>query len=283
MPGRVQSDEIVIILRPWFTALICMLLALGSLMPVLAEPISVKYKEGVARGFLVVYTAAGKQIGYGDAIQVADGDKVTSRMIFHFKDGSIDDETTIFSQSGSFRLLSDHVIQKGPVFKQPMDTWIDIATKTVVVHYTDKDGKPNVITQELDFPPDLSNGLLLTLLKNIDSKSPKTTVSYLAATPKPRIVTFVITPDGEQRFIAGSARHTAERFNIKVDIGGAAGLVAHMVGKQPPDTKIWMSTGEAPSFAGLVGPFFGDHDVWRINLASPILSKNPENDKLSTR
>src|SRR6185312_5930243 len=271
-----MSDETAIIPRPWFAALIYMLLALGSLVPLLAEPIVVRYKEGVSRGFLVVCTPDGKQIGFGDAFQVANGDKVTSRMIFHFKDGSVDDETTIFSQSGSFRLLNDHVLQKGPAFKQPMETWIDTANKKVMVRHTDKDGKANVVTQELDLPPDLSNGLLLTLLKNIDSRTPKTTVSYLAATPKPRIVTLVITPDGEQRFIAGSARHSAQRYNVKVDIGGAAGVVAHVIGKQPPDTKIWMSTGEAPSFAGLVGPFFGDHDVWRINLASPILPKNPE-------
>jgi len=274
-----MSDETAIIPRPWFAALIYMLLALGSLMPLLAEPIVVRYKEGVSRGFLVVCTPDGKQIGFGDAFQVANGDKVTSRMIFHFNDGSVDDETTIFSQSGSFRLLNDHVLQKGPAFKQPMETWIDTAKKKVMVRYTDKDGKANVVTQELDLPPDLSNGLLLTLLKNIDSRTPKTTVSYLAATPKPRIVTLVITPDGEQRFIAGSARHSAQRYNVKVDIGGAAGVVAHVIGKQPPDTKIWMSTGEAPSFAGLVGPFFGDHDVWRINLASPILPKNPEQTK----
>jgi hypothetical protein len=274
-----MSDETAIIPRPWFAALIYILLALGSLMPLLAEPIVVRYKEGVSRGFLVVCTPDGKQIGFGDAFQVANGDKVTSRMIFHFNDGSVDDETTIFSQSGSFRLLNDHVLQKGPAFKQPMETWIDTANKKVMVRHTDKDGKANVVTQELDLPPDLSNGLLLTLLKNIDSRTPKTTVSYLAATPKPRIVTLVITPDGEQRFIAGSARHSAQRYNVKVDIGGAAGVVAHVIGKQPPDTKIWMSTGEAPSFAGLVGPFFGDHDVWRINLASPILPKNPEQTK----
>lgn len=277
--GWVMSYQIAIIPRPWLVASICVLMVLGSFMPARAEPITVRYKEGVTRGFLVVSTPDGKQIGDGDVFQIARGDEVTSRMLFHFKDGSIDDETTVFSQNGSFKLLSDHVLQKGPIFKQPIETSIDTATKKVTVRYTDKDGKANVLTQELDLSADLANGLLLTLLKNVNPKAAETRMSYLAATPKPRLVTLVITRDGEQRFIAGTARHAADRYNIKVDIGGVAGVVAHVVGKQPPDTKIWMSTGEAPSFVELVGPFFGGEDVWRISLASPKLSKNPEKNK----
>jgi hypothetical protein len=44
----------------------------------------------------------------GDMIQFAHGDRVTSRLIFRFKDGSVHDDTVVFSQSRTFRLLSDH-------------------------------------------------------------------------------------------------------------------------------------------------------------------------------
>jgi hypothetical protein len=73
-------------------------------------------------GFLALRTLDGKRLADGEMTQVAEGGRVTSRLIFHFKDGSVYDDTTIFSQRGAFRLLSDHLVQRGPSFKQPMDS-----------------------------------------------------------------------------------------------------------------------------------------------------------------
>jgi len=41
---------------------------------------------------------------------------VTSRTLFHFKDGSINDETTVFGKRHTFQLISDHRSQKGSSF-----------------------------------------------------------------------------------------------------------------------------------------------------------------------
>src|ERR1700680_621009 len=76
-----------------------------------ADTVAVRYPEGVSHGFLVLRTQDGKPIADGDSTQVARRDRVTSRIRFRFKDGSIFDETTVFSQRGTFRLLSNHVLQ----------------------------------------------------------------------------------------------------------------------------------------------------------------------------
>ena len=34
--------------------------------------------------------------------------------MFHFKDGSTHDEEAVFSQQQDFRLIRDHLVQKGP-------------------------------------------------------------------------------------------------------------------------------------------------------------------------
>src|SRR6058998_4365819 len=86
-----------------------------------ADMIPVRHTEGLIHGFLVVRTLEGKAIADGQMTQDARGDRVTTNLIFRFKDGSIYADTTIFSQRGTFRLVSDHLIQKGPSFKQPMD------------------------------------------------------------------------------------------------------------------------------------------------------------------
>src|SRR5579862_5102419 len=69
-----------------------------------AEPVAVHYVEGVAHGFLVLRTPDGRSLADGDSTQVVQGDRVTNRLSFKFSDGSVYEETTIYSQRGTFRL-----------------------------------------------------------------------------------------------------------------------------------------------------------------------------------
>jgi hypothetical protein len=108
--------------------------------------------QGTLHGFLELRSEDGQVVASGDSVQVARGNRVTSRTTFHFKDGSIDDETTVFSQRHSFQLISDHHIQKGPSFPHPTDVLIDVPTGQVTVHSTGKDGKEEVKTDHLNLP-----------------------------------------------------------------------------------------------------------------------------------
>jgi hypothetical protein len=238
--------------------------------PVLSQsPVAVQYTEGVVRGFLVLRTLEGNILAEGDVTQFARGDRVTSHTVLRFKDGSINEETVVFSQHHIFRLISDHQVQKGAAFKQPMDVSVDGLTGQVTVRYTDNDGKEKTVTDRLKLPPDVCNGMILTLLKNIRPDVPLTTLSMVAAAPKPRLVKLLISPEGEDSFSAGGSSHKATRYVVKVDIGGVAGMVAPLVGKQPQDTHIWILGGDAPSFAKSEGPLYGSGPIWRMELTSP--------------
>ena len=229
-----------------------------------AEPIRVRHAEGLVHGFLALRTLEGESIAEGDLIQDARGNRVTSRLIFHFKDGSVYDETAVFSQRGNFRLLSDHLVEKGPTFEHPMEVRFDTNSGQVTVHSSDKDGKEKLENERLEMPADVSNGMVLILLKNIQPDVPETKVSMLAATPKPRMVKLAITSQGEEPFsISGSSRK-ATHYVVKVEIGGAAGLIAPLLGKQPPDTHVWILGGEAPAFVKSEGPLFVGGPIWRI-------------------
>jgi hypothetical protein len=91
----------------------------------------------------------------------------------------------------------------------------------------------------------------------------------LFATPKPRLVKLEITPMGRESFSVGRASYKATRFNVKVEIGGLAGLLAPLLGKQPKDTSVWIVGGDAPGFVRSEGQFYEDGPIWRIELASP--------------
>jgi hypothetical protein len=73
--------------------------------------------------------------------------------------------------------VSDHLVQKGPTFKQPTDVSVDGSTGQVTVRYTDDGGKEKTVTERLKLPADVSNGMVLTLLKNIRPDVPLTTLS----------------------------------------------------------------------------------------------------------
>src|SRR5439155_26014956 len=168
--------------------------------------IPVRHTEGLIHGFLVVRTLEGKAIADGQMTQDARGDRVTTHLIFRFKDGSIYEDTTIFSQRGTFRLLSDRLILRGPSFKQPMDTSIDTSTGQVKVRYTDDRGKEKVIAQRMELPPDVANGLLLTLMKDIKPSVLRTTVYMVATTTITRHVMIASLAQQETHLALGSFR-----------------------------------------------------------------------------
>src|SRR5438132_14364338 len=92
--------------------LFLVLVACVSLLQANAQPaelVAVRHLEGLSNGFLALRTMEGKLLADGEITQVAKGDRVTSRVFFRFKDGSIYDDTALFPQRGSFRLLRHHI------------------------------------------------------------------------------------------------------------------------------------------------------------------------------
>jgi hypothetical protein len=247
---------------------VCILIFQSSRLP--AEQIPVRHMEGVMLGFLVLRTLDGQPIAYGELKQVVTGEggQVVDDMQFRFKDGSFYREITRFTQRGVFRLVSDQVVQKGPSFKQERETWIDAITGKITVRSVEK-GKEKLTTKHLDIPSDVSNGLIFTLVKNVDPAAPETTVSMVAASTRPRIVKLKILPDQEKTIKVGLITHTAQQYVVKVRIEGVAGVIAPMLAKQPPDMHVWLVKSEAPTFIESEGPLSQDSPVWRIEVTAP--------------
>ena len=234
-----------------------------------SEPVAVRFPEGLVHGFLGLSTLAGQPLADGDLLQVAHGDRVTSRLVFRFKDGSSSEETSVFTQQGHFRLVSSRLVQKGPAFKTPIDARIDVAGGRVEVRYTE-DGEEKTETEQMTLPPDLANGLILVLLKNLDPDAGAATVSMLALTPKPRLVKLRIERRADEPFRFGRTSRKAIRYVVKVDIGGITGVLASLLGKEPPDSSVWILGGEAPAFVKSESPMFVGGPLWRIELVSPV-------------
>jgi len=137
------------------------------------------------------------------------------------------------------------------------------------VKYTNDQGDEKVEDERMELPDDLANGIILTLLKNVAPGAAAPRLSMVAATPKPRLVKLDITAAGSDPFSIGSSRRRARHYVVKIDIGGFAGLVAPLVGKQPPDSHVWILEGDAPAFVKSEGPLHLGGPIWRIELLSP--------------
>ena len=233
-----------------------------------ADPIPVKHASGEVHAFLVVRNDEGKLLGYGDDTNVRAGKVWRSRLTLHFFDGSLSDDTTFYTQGAKLHLLTDHLIQKGPSFKKPTDTTIDMAKGQVTWH-EQKDGKDEEQTDAIDLPEDLANGMLPMLLQNVPAGMDEVKVGYIVTTPKPRLVKLAIHREGQVNFRVAGSRHPATHFRIHIEIGGIEGVVAPVIGKEPPDYGAWISAGEAPTFLKMRGILYEGGPIWTLQLTSP--------------
>ncbi len=235
----------------------------------LAEPVSVRYAQGSSHGFLALRTLQGKTIAIGETTQTVRGDRVTSRLIFRFRDGSIDDDVTVFTQRQVFRLVSDHHVQHGPSFPKPIDFLIEMASGDL--SFRSEDG--TVTKEHMNLPEDVSNGLPPNLLLNILSSTPETKISYVAPGRKPRLIKISVKPTGSISFRLGGLPRKATDYTLHVELGGVSGVVAPLVGKEPADYHIWLEAGTPPAFVREEGPLYEGGPIWRIEEIAPTFRR----------
>jgi hypothetical protein len=233
----------------------------------IADPIAVRHTQGAVHGFLVIRSQAGATLGYGEFIQDADGDRVTAHLTYHFRDGSLDDETFVYTQHDIFHFVSDHHIQRGPFFPKPSELTV-AADGTVTTITPSKDGQPKTETQHIDLPADVSNGMIGTLLANFDPHAPAFRLGQVIPFQgKARLIHLDITPGAESSFTVAGTHRKATVYHMKIDIGGVAGLIAPIVGKQPPDIEAWVLEGDAPLFVREIGQLAEDAPIVSIEFA----------------
>lgn len=230
-------------------------ITLGATAP--AEPIPVKHLQVPMHEFMVARSEDRKLIAHVTFVQAVHGDDVTMRLTYRFVDGSIDDETTTYSQRGAFRLVRNHHIEKGPFFARPVDFTVESATGTATSRTTDKNGKVHVTNEHMDLPDDLANGFVGTLLLNVSPNAAPFRVGMLAPVGAGRLIRILISPEGVQPFHTAGQALQARVFRIHPELGGIVGVIAPLVGLQPKDVMVWVREGDEPAVVRIVGQLGG--------------------------
>lgn len=238
--------------------------AAGYLMPLAnAEPVAVRLPEGNFRAFLVLRSADGAPIAYGEQSQRPVGNALQSRLQLEFKDGSVYDEAFAYTQAKVFRLERYHLVQRGPSFPT-MDVTFDRKTgRYKAVTQAKKGDEEKSASGTLEIPADVYNGLAATLLKNLPAGT-GAAAQMLAFTPKPIVIKMDLSTEGEDRVSVGGQGRKVNRHLVKIDVGGLKGVLASAIGKDPPDVRYWFVAGNVPAFVRFEGAMFLNGPVWRL-------------------
>jgi hypothetical protein len=233
--------------------------------------VQVRYAEGMVHGFLELSTDAGALLAHGDLLQVAKDGGIASRMVFHLANASVFEETVTFTQHDVFTMQVYHLVQSGPAFTEDLDASLSRSGSYVVKTKSHKDGGEHRYAGTLALPPDVYNGMVAVIAKNISARD-VTTAHIVAFTPQPRVIALEIVPLGSQHVLLGKHTETAVEFAIKPKLGALLLLGAKLTGKAPPDSHMWIITDDVPAFVRSEGPLYSG-PVWRIALASPTWPK----------
>lgn len=266
-------------------AVIMVIVVLMS-VPVDADPVPVRFPEGVTHGFLLVRSLAGEIIGQGEMTQVVrEGDLVESRLVFRFNDGSLHDEKVAFSQQHVFTMISYRLVQRGPSFPDQIDVSIDRGTAEYKVQSrAGKDGKEEVLNGTFELPKDVYNGMFITILLNLPNGASEK-VNFLAFTPRPEVIKLELLLKGEHRVQIGDTSRKAVQYVFKPDIGMIRKFFGKALGKLPADFHYvcWILDDTVPSFVQFEGPLQLMGPIVRIELVSPRLSTIHEGKKMSSQ
>src|SRR3990172_6507214 len=215
---------------------------LGALVlcpAVKADSVLVRFTEGVSRGFLTLRSANGDKLADGELFQVLRPRGLESRLVFRFTDGSLYDETVLYSQRRVFALLHYRLIQRGPSFPLTLDVSFDRKRAWYMVRSRNGTGPEKLLSGQLDLPPDVYNGMTATLLKNLRHGASET-VHLVAFTPTPRLVKLHLTPAGDEAVRVGDALMQATRYQVRTDLEGLVGFFASLLGKELPVLHYWI-------------------------------------------
>jgi hypothetical protein len=238
-----------------------------------AEQISVKHIQLARHEFMVARSETGKIIARVEFTEDVQGDEVTMRLTHRFVDGSIDDETTTFTQRGTFRLVRNHHIQQGPFFAKPIDFAVEAATGIATSRTVDKNGKIHVESEHINLPDDLANGFVGTLLLNVPPNTAPFRVGILAPVFGGRLIQILISPEGEQPLQKSGQNLNATVFRIHPELGGILGMIAKLLGLQPKDVMVWVREGEKPAVMRVVGQLGGSGPVLSSELEGTSFGK----------
>lgn len=230
-----------------------------------AAPIPVRFVEGATHGYLILRDERGDRLADGEMIQKTHGDLVNGQLIFRFKDGSLHDERVSFTQKHVFTLQSYKLLQRGPSFPTTIDLAMDRKTGEYQLQSSKNGSVDDPLTGRIDLPDDVSNGMVMTLLRNLTPGHGET-VHFIAFTPDPKVIELKLVPAMKTSIRIGDVAKPMTQYVLEPQLDRLTMFFGKLLGKLPNafHYHFWLLTDDVPAFGGFEGPLYLNGPRWRI-------------------
>lgn len=250
--------------RLWMPAFLIGLMLIVVLSAT-AAPIPVRFVEGATHGYLILRDERGDRLADGEMIQKTHGELVDSQLVFRFKDGSLHDERVSFTQKHVFTLQSYKLLQRGPSFPTTIDLAMERKTGEYRLQSSRNGSSDEPLAGRIELPDDVSNGMVMTLLRNLTPGHGET-VHFIAFTPDPKVIELKLVPTIKTSIRIGDAAKQVTQYALEPQLDSLTMFFGKLLGKLPAafHYHFWLLTEDVPAFGGFEGPLYLNGPTWRI-------------------
>ncbi len=263
--GKAMGRTLRLRIITWLVVLSAACLAV---VPTNAVPVEVRFTEGVSKGFVLLREPSGQRLAEGEVSQMATGaDRVVNRLLLRFEDGSVHDERVAFSQKQTFKMLRYQLEQRGPSFPRPLTVTLDGESGA----YTVREGKAPEdapVKGTIHLPPDVYNGLTVTVLKNIPASKDQS-FHIVTFSPEATLYQVLVRPVGIEQVQVGGRSTQAVHYRMTPQLGRWTKLLAWALDKPIPQYDFWFTKDGVPAFVRFEGPLYADGPTWQMVQTAP--------------
>ena len=219
------------------------------------EPIRLEWEEGEVAGTTLIYEPGGDEpIGTVEYQQTRQGDRLKTRRVSHFRDGSSDEDVAEARVDGMLEAISGRTIIRDEKGEIVVRMSIDVAAQRLKAEWRDEDGERHTMDEEADLPKSTYWGPLVHIvLKNFDANEERGRVVFhtVAPTPQPRAIDMEFRRGGVEKVERPGMTFEARRFALSPTIHW---IVDPLVRRIAPRVSFWMSATKPPMLGQFVGP-----------------------------
>jgi hypothetical protein len=220
----------------------------------LGDPIRLVWTEGDVAGMTAIYDPDGREpIGYVEYRQTRQGDRLSSRRVARFRDGSSDEDSVEARVAGTLEALSGRSIIRDADGDPVVDLSIDVTGGRIAGTWGRGEAR-RTLDQHTTLPPATYWGpLIFLVLKNFDANAEDGRLVFrtIAPTPRPIVIDMELTRGATAPLERTGGRLDTAPFVLRPTIHWAVDPLLRLVA---PKATFWMLPGEPPALARFSGP-----------------------------
>jgi len=217
------------------------------------DPIRLAWQEGDVAGTTAILAPDDHVIGMIEYRQVRRGERLSSRRIARFTDGSSDEDEAEAIVGDRLEAIAGHTIVRDTDGETTVDLSIDVRGGRITGTVGRGAARREVLT-EAKLPPATYWGpLVFIALKNFDANAEDGRLVFrtIAPTPTPRIFDMALTDTGPAPVEQAGITLAAHRFVLTPTFNRAIDPIIRLI---VPDATFFILPGEPPALARYAGP-----------------------------